>query len=390
MNLWILNDQFEQVGLIDDYTSLIWSKRYVEIGDCEVYIAANYRTFSLLRKGYYILRDDDDMICRIENIEIDTDAEQGDFLIVSGYDCRKILNQRLIWQQTVFKGTAENFCRKIITDNVINPTLARRKISRFQLGEPKNLPDTIEIQSTYDGVFDKIKELCITYGYGSKVSFDDEHFVFDLYKGVDRSVNQTENEVVMFSPEFENIVTTKYKEDATNFKNAALVAGQGEGSARVTTEIDVGTGLDRYELYVDARDLSSEIPYDELVTAYPNGSTVVEDDIVYYVVNNVKIAILDHVDNPSNGSLIGEAYETLLLQRGVEKLAEATDVISFEGEVEPNYSYVYGQDYFLGDIVTVENNYGIQANARIVEVIESDDENGYSIIPTFEYISINE
>ena len=105
MDLWILNKNFEQIGVLDDYKSLIWAKRYNSLGDCEVYIGANDRTFELLQEGNYIIKaDDDDMVCRIETVELDTDTEQGDYLIVTGVDCRKILNQRVIWNQTNYKG----------------------------------------------------------------------------------------------------------------------------------------------------------------------------------------------------------------------------------------------------------------------------------------------
>ena len=45
--------------------------------------------------------------------------------------------------------------------------------------------------------------------------------------------------------------------------------------------------------------------------------------------------------------------------------------------------YIVDEDFFLGDIVQIENEYGIQAQPRIIEIIESEDENGISVIPTF-------
>lgn len=388
MNLWIYDERLERVGVMDDYTSLIWSRRYNEIGDCEVYVGANERNLSLFKKGYFIIRDindPDDMICRIESIELDTDAENGNFLIVTAYDCRKILNQRIVWTQTNFNGTVENFIRKIINENVINPSLQGRKISNFTLGSTQGFFDTIEIQSTYDYIFDKIKELCTSYGYGSKVTFDGDNFVFNLYKGIDRSYDQDIVNPVVFSPEFENVVTTKYKSDSSQIKTTALVAGEGEGLDRVLEEVGTDVGINRYELFVDGKDVSSQIPYEDLIVKYPNGTIVEENYIVYYVVNNVKIAILDHITNPTSGKLLGQPYQILLHQKGEEQLAEKKPIVSFDGQVEPSYSYQFGEDYFLGDIVTVKNEYGIEADARVVEVIESDDENGYSLIPTFEY-----
>lgn len=348
MELWILDRNFTQIGVVDDYKSLIWSKRYNEIGDCEVYIGASNRTIGLFQRGYYILRADDDMVCRIETIEIDTDAEEGNFLIVTGYDCRKILNQRIVWWQTNFSGTAEDFIRTIIVNNVINPPETRRRIPHFKLGASKGFTDTVEIQSTYDYLFDKIKEICVTYGYGSRLTYDGTDFTFELYKGVNRSNTQFVNDVVIFSPDFENLISTNYKSDWSAIKTAALVAGEGEGAQRKRRELGGGTGLNRYELFVDAKDISS----------------TTEDE----------------------QQMSQEEYQALLQQRGEEKLAENITVVSFDGQVEPNYSYKYGEDYFLGDIVTVRNEYGIQANARITEVIETHDDNGYSIIPTFEYV----
>ena len=79
-------------------------------------------------------------------------------------------------------------------------------------------------------------------------------------------------------------------------------------------------------------------------------------------------------------------YSVYLLTRGYEKLAEYGAVTSFEGTVEPNTTFVYKQDYFLGDIVTVENEFGISVGARITEIVEVQDDNGYSVEPKFEYI----
>jgi hypothetical protein len=76
-----------------------------------------------------------------------------------------------------------------------------------------------------------------------------------------------------------------------------------------------------------------------------------------------------------------------LLERGYENLAEFGYVTSFEGTIEPNTTFAYKVDYDLGDLVTVENEYGISASVRISEVVEVWDDNGYSVEPKFEYIT---
>jgi hypothetical protein len=57
---------------------------------------------------------------------------------------------------------------------------------------------------------------------------------------------------------------------------------------------------------------------------------------------------------------------------------------TFEGEVDYRITYEYGVDYKLGDVVDISDIYGHEMKARIVEVTFSDDEEGFSINPTFE------
>lgn len=350
MELYALDASRQQIGIIDDYTSLIWAKRYAEFGDCELYIQASQRNIDLLRKGYFLVRNDDDMVCRIERIELDTDAEDGDYLIVTGYDCRRILSQRVVWSQTNFRGTVEDYIRRLITENVISPSLSIRAIDGFVLGQSAGLTDTIVQQVTYAPLDEKIIELCKAYDYGSRVTLDDnDNLAFTLYKGVDRSYDQETNDYVVFSPEFDNIISSKYVTDDTDIKNVALIAGEGQGVNRRRLVYGNAEGWSRYELYVDARDLSSETPEGETID-----------------------------------------YDEALKARGIDALGEYGVVTSFDGEVEPNYSYKYGVDYGLGDRVQVSNQYGITSSAQITEVIETFDNDGYSVMPRFEYSEVIE
>lgn len=392
MEIYILDRLYNQIGLVDGFTSFIWAKRYIQFGDCEIYITATQKNIDLLQKGHFILRsDDNDMICRIRTIELETNEETGDFLIVKGEDCRAILNQRVVWNQTNFRGYAGDFISRLLEQNIINPTDNTRRISNFTRAVWDGFTDRLEIQSTFDRVGDKIIEVCQTFQYGSKVSFEDDQFVFDLYKGTDRSYGQNVNPFVVFSPNFENLVSTRYTMDSTGYYSIALVGGVGEGNKRhrVTSLIGDYVGIDRYEMFVDANDISNELTYEDLVALYPGGSISTVSGKIYYTVSGVRIATLDSATEPTQAVLENAPYHEMLVERGNEKLAETGTVITFDGQVEPNHSFKYGKDYFLGDIVTVINEYGIEANARITEVIESFDESGHSIIPTFEYIEVN-
>lgn len=432
IDLYVLNKDLERVGIIDAFKSLIWATRYNEIGDCELYIPATIPAFNLLKKGYYLSREDDDMVCRIEKVELTTDIENGDYLIVTGYDVKKILYQRVIWSQTNVDGKIEDFIRNMIYKSLVSPNLSARAITNtkgrqnFMLGDKANFTEVTTQQVSYANVGEKTEELCKQHEWGFKVIVDISvnNFYFVLYKGTDRS------NTVIFSHNFENLVATNYIEDDTHLANVALVAGEGEGSDRTRNVSGYAEGMNRFEIYVDARDLSKTITWEELTTMYPTrtagGHGYISDTTagVFYKMDLIDIAIVDANQltelqrNYPNGQIItrggnryyqiydviiadlesstlesGDSvilrpliYEVYLLNRGYEKMSEYGSTISFDGTVNPNVTFEYKKDYFLGDLVMVENEYQISKKARITEVIETYDENGHSVEPKFEYL----
>lgn len=345
MDLYVLNPDREIIGLIDDASSVIWTPRYKTAGDFEIYVRATTYNLSLLQPGNYIMRLDSDMVGIVQNIQLTTDAENGDYLTVTGPDLADLLRRRIVWTQTILTGTVENALRRLVNENIISPTKTTRQIPGFVLGTSQGFTETISKQITGDNLLEAISAICDTYGYGFRVVLNDSRqYEFQVYRGVDRSESQSAVPRVAFTPDYDNITSSEYGWDESNYANVALVAGEGEGLARRQTAVGDTSGLNRYEVYVDARNISS------------NDGEITEAD-----------------------------YINQLREQGVETLAERAIVETFSGEIIPGQTYQYGVDYFLGDIVTVANEYGIRNDVRIVEIIESEDETGYKIIPTFEY-----
>ena len=344
MDLYILNKNFEKIGLIDTYESVIWTSRYYTYGDFELYIPASTDNIKLLTDGNYIYRNDSDTSMIIEKIEISTDAESGNYLTVSGRSLESILNRRIIWNQTTFSGTGENLIYKLLNENIINPKDSKRKVANLILGESKGFTEKIDKQITGGNLGETVSAICTTYGYGFKITLNrNKKFLFSLYKGENRSYSQNVNPYVVFSPEFDNLINSKYEKDRTDLATVALVAGEGEGLSRKTAETGGGTGLERYEIYVDARDISTD------------------------------------AENPVTDA----EYKSILQAKGQENIKEHGVTEAFEGEVETSRMYQYKKDWNLGDTVQIENEYGISSTPQITEIIESDSKDGYSVIPTF-------
>lgn len=231
MEFYLLDNSLNRKYIIDTYSSAIWVPRYNDIGDCELAIDATVENFKKIEECKYIARSDDDMVCKIKKIEIKTDVENGDLLIITGIDIKDILNQRIVAKQTNFNGLIEDYIRLLINESIIKPTNSDRKINNFILADKKGYTERIKEQVTYDNVGVKIQKLCKQYGWGYKVGISNGNFIFSLYKGADKS------KYITFSQNYDNISTTDYTRDDSNVKNIALVAGEGEGVARITTII---------------------------------------------------------------------------------------------------------------------------------------------------------
>lgn len=355
MNLYVINKTFEIVGVIDAYTSLIWTTRYYSEGDFEIYLAAEKDKLDLFQEGFYIVREADmtssgefKNVMIIQNREIITDAESGDNLIITGNDLKSILRRRVIVNQTLLNGEVSACIRRLIYENVINPTDANRTISNFTLGS-NDLINTynMQMQITGDNLADAIAEICQAYGFGYDVFIKNSNFVFYIYEGKDRTFNQDTNPYIVFSESFDNLLSSDYKQDRSNFANVAIVAGEGEGMERKKKVVGTETGLDRIEIWVDARNASS-----------------------------------------NNGEINDAEYQKMLEQDGTEALAEKAITTEFSGEVDNTINYMINRDYFLGDLVQIENDFGISASTRIIEVIESEDDTGSNIILTFSEMEV--
>lgn len=353
MDLFILNTDLDAIAVVDAYESFIWTDRYYQYGDFELYTAMTNDLLTYIKQGYYICKRDSDRVMIIEKLLINSDTENGNHITVTGRSLESILDRRVIWKQKTITGNLQNGIKALLNENVISPSNANRKISNFEFRastDPAITGLTVDAQYTGDNLYKVIQKLCEERNIGFKVTLEDKKFIFQLYAGTDRSYDQTEVPYVVFSPNFDNIVNSNYIESKSSLKNVALVGGEGEGSARTYIAIGNVSGLNRREIFVDARDLSKEV---------------------------------NDPDTDTTITLTDAEYTAVLQQRGNEKLAENTEVVSFEGQLETTVMYRYGEDFFDGDIVQVANEYGHETKARIIELVTSEDREGQSVYPTF-------
>ena len=168
-----------------------------------------------------------------------------------------------------------------------------------------------------------------------------------MYVGVDRSQAQFVNPYVTFSSENDNIVSSEYLTTIVNQKNVSLTAGEGEGNLRKMISCGSGSGIERREIFTDASDISSEVDGTNLTT---------------------------------------EQYDARLTERGNTDLAQYNEEEMFSGQADATRSYIYGEHFYMGDIVQTADNYGHSGQSIISEFTIVSEQGGLSMYPTFENI----
>lgn len=565
MDLYILNKDFETVSIISSYKSVIWAKRYLENGDCELVIpmgevkkqnfttglpvnqkgsyidirnyselyvsneniprtgqspahlfvypyiggveqepislddqldnglvfdisaydgikfrinyssgtySFNYRLQSngildVIKPSYYIARSDDDMVCKIKDLTVETDREGGDKLTVKAYDVKSVVDQRYtklpvgvtesLWNlfnsETIKQIISSSFAHDILWGDFvgINPK-NNRAVDNMAAVEIGTVPTVkVATEKEYGIVGEIIRKYAANYGIGYKVilgqnqSDNNNWWWYPTFY-----VGENKTDSVIFSEDFNDLITSKYSITYNNSANACLVKTSDSENATVFTYPDeTGTfdgtiggwtigdsgtvrpigkdgpkGLDRLETNTDS-DIAFHPDYETLRdTLFPggtlttntagtegeykvtnlkvecvtkdfktwlsqnySGSVVVEDNSEFFAFNGaVVVATMTRASTSESWTVTmkGVAIFAQLWNAGKNAVAEKLPTETFEGTVIPNAQFKYKEDYDLGDVVRIENKYGISADARIIEVIESIDENGENLSLSFE------
>ncbi|MCM3316192.1 siphovirus ReqiPepy6 Gp37-like family protein [Rummeliibacillus stabekisii] len=354
--LRIIDLNFNLIDEITQYSSLQFTRKWHEIGEIELKINRYIRGANELTKDRIIFPHNHlhkAYQIKHREIELDENGKETENWLIKAKPLKAWLSQRLILppSHTAYdnkQGNAETVMKHYVNLHAVNPVDSKRKIPKLVIAPNKNRGDSISRSSRFDVLSDEMTTISQLSGLGWNVVVDikNKQFVFEVAEGVNRVASQRVNPPVIFSPEYNSLKNMEYTESYLDYKNMAYVAGQGEGvERRVITLNDTSTGLDRYELFVDARDVEETKSVDATDS---EGDPTTED-----------------VPRPED-EIIAE-----LTDRGKEKLAEHEQEIYMGGQILAKSPFLYERDWDLGDIITVQNkNWGITMDIRITEIKE--------------------
>lgn len=234
----------------------------------------------------------------------------------------------------------ELICYDHLRNEVVAPIDIKRKINYLTVEYPPVITSaTISYQNSYGNVEEEIVNFCESYNFG----FDEVPIGNGQVGSIIRfRQSEDRSKIVQFSAEFENIINESLEKNNYDEATTALIYGEGEGKERKHTVVNANlSGLERKEIYVDARDLQQTV-----------------DDV--------------KMSDPQ--------YVATLQSRGKEKLAEQPRVFALNGVINLKDSlFVYGRDYKLGDRVKRVSSFGYTDTAMLNSITQTWDEKGYHI-----------
>ena len=362
----IINTNFELLGIIANFESLICVWNYYECGTFELTINKNKANTNKLKKdNMLIVNKRDDKILLIDKVVISTE-KNSKTMKVTGTCIKGVTKRRIIatnGYDRVSEDYAENIQKHYLKNHLVesyydNIRTTERDIPWVKIAPTQNRGIKTVWQARLTNLHDELKHISEDTGLGwyGYLNRNEKCIYFDSLKGTDRTVNQIENPYiheflkgftqeqlqdytheqlqgtikhpyVIFSEKKKNLLEGTTTDDNSNYKNVGYVAGKGENEDRLITVLGTAKGFDRREVLID--------------------------------LNNI-----DYIDE--------------LNSEGQKKLDTYKIIQSIEGKVYQIPNMEWEKDFFLGDLVTLESD-GIYEDKRIIQAKELYERNNKTV-----------
>lgn len=357
MQLYVYSPQMEMLGVVEEITSLVWTRRYWEPGDFKLLVPFNDTHNKLLQENNIVIKHGDTESAEIQYVSISKNLEGFEIIEVQGKFLTQWIGKRVIEKPLAnVSATAQNLIRRIVDENCVS-TSAARKIPNLSMAKDQAIAGSkiLYTSETYANALDAIVDLAQGSKIGFRINTDRSSglHTFSIYKGVDSTENNSAgNPPCIFSQEYDNVLEQEYSKSTEKYKNTAYVTGETrEDDSFETVIVNAGnTGLSRNELYVSGGDIKQ---------------TYKDDD-------DKEITMTD------------EEYRLALSDRGREKLEQYPISQSFASEINVGANLIYRKDFDLGDRVTCFNKkWNVRIDARITEITENYEVKGAGLEITF-------
>lgn len=362
MELWAYTRELVFAGIVENGTSLLWTRKYYEPGNFEFHCPLTASNVEALKQDNVVAYPGAKEAGIVESLRF-VETMRRKTIVAKGRFLSSYFDRRLIKGNVSMSGTVESVMVRLISRCSAIPLLSMAASGGFT--------ETASVQVSNENLLVRLKLLSLGSGLGFRVApdFEGRKMQFQVYKGVDRSEAQTKNSRVIFSDAYKNLDEETYTYNSEKAKTYALVGGTAElkktvtetklnddGTMTVTekiendkqdraVEVGGGTGFDLREIYVDGGNVSER-------------DALTDDEI-----ETMRIS--------EKNSRISAKADEIFRQKGQDALAKNAVASAFDSTVLADGNFKYRTDYDLGDIVTVaKDKWGMNEAKRITEICE--------------------
>ena len=339
------NEEREFIGEIDNFTSAVYVRRWETFGNFEIHFTEDRP--DLFVPGYYIMINNDryrnGIIQYYKNDSDGYEPKSLKDIVIKGFSLLYLLYWRLTEPPATNNGyrvwnnkPVEDIMCDLVNEQVVHPVDPARAAKEIRVLQSQHRGIKITFQSRFKYLTDELFELSRQSGLGPVIWLDTENqqFVFEVLEGKDCTHRIDNPNSYIFSKGSGKVTKRTYTYSCEGEKNMAYIGGQGDGDEREVVKINAHlTGLQRKEMFIDARD-------------------------------------------------IAEGETDSLLDRGKLKLSAAAATVSYVFDAD---TQDYGRSWDLGDLATYVDENGFVEDNRITQVREVYENSVLKIAPTFGY-----
>ena len=339
------NEEREFIGEIDNFTSAVYVRRWETFGNFEIHFTEDRP--DLFVPGYYIMINNDryrnGIIQYYKNDSDGYEPKSLKDIVIKGFSLLYLLYWRLTEPPATNNGywvwnnkPVEDIMCDLVNEQVVHPADPARTAKEMRVLQSQHRGIKITFQSRFKYLTDELFELSRQSGLGPVIWLDTENqqFVFEVLEGKDCTHRIDNPNSYIFSKGSGKVTKRTYTYSCEGEKNMAYIGGQGDGDEREVVKINAHlTGLQRKEMFIDARD-------------------------------------------------IAEGETDSLLDRGKLKLSAAAATVSYVFDAD---TQDYGRSWDLGDLATYVDENGFVEDNRITQVREVYENSVLKIAPTFGY-----
>lgn len=359
--------------VINNLDSVLWVERYLEPGEFKIVCDPFPEILSALALGTFISHTDTTEVMVVENHEISEKYGQSSKVEISGRSLDCFLEKRIVSVlgtmafntangnaiEFSYKTTPSAFAAYVLTQFLLLSTLSSNNI----------VPN---ISIILDSTIPTVSATERSIKKGANVYKE----VYEVLKGADLGIR-------FERPAFSYASVPLHHYDSVNDPSGLKMA------------LYVHTGVDRSSTVLfdyNSGDIESakylwsnkdEINFINAATSYAETLTSRDTPALTGWANKT-----GYVDVTSiNTKVAGNAAELIrqadvLAQRTADEFSQTKTKTIVEPTISKNTRYIYRNSYLVGDLVYVIGNYGVSSKMRVIENIETQDENGYASYPT--------